>query len=181
MAIHTGAANPATTGEHHIETIGASTEQSNVTEAMREAGAAHIGGGSTFDHEERLEMAEEIYLAMATAAVTEAGEAAYRQGYEDGATDAVAGEISGVNIAEGWDAYSDKFALAMKKEIDHVADTEAMAGQPVAEKEIVGQLGDIEPIEASSVCPICGRDTPHNHSDFEIRRWRQLGAARRQA
>ena len=35
-----------------------------ITEAMREAGAAHIGGGSTFDHEERLEMAEEIYLAM---------------------------------------------------------------------------------------------------------------------
>ena len=36
-------------------------------------------------------------------------------------------------------------ALAMataapEKEIDHVADTEALAGQPVAEKEIVGRI-----------------------------------------
>ena len=38
-----------------------------VTEAMREAGANHIGGGSTFDREERLEMAEAIYTAMTSA------------------------------------------------------------------------------------------------------------------
>lgn len=40
---------------------------SQVTEAMIEAGAACIGGGSTFDHEERREMAEEIYLTMSSA------------------------------------------------------------------------------------------------------------------
>lgn len=36
-------------------------------DAMIEAGAGKIGGGSTFDHEERREMAEEIYTAMQAA------------------------------------------------------------------------------------------------------------------
>jgi hypothetical protein len=48
-------------------------EPEEATEAMIEAGAALIGGGSTFDHNERREMASEIYVAMRSAA-QEAGD-----------------------------------------------------------------------------------------------------------
>jgi predicted RNase H-like HicB family nuclease len=44
--------------------MGKPTSKDGVTDAMIEAGAGKIGGGSTFDHVERREMAEEIYLAM---------------------------------------------------------------------------------------------------------------------
>lgn len=46
------------------------------------------------------------------------GEEAYRQGYSDGAADALSGNVCGVNIAEGWDAYSDTFAAAMSRAPD---------------------------------------------------------------
>lgn len=47
------------------------------------------------------------------------GEAAYRQGYDDGAADAMSGNVCGVNIAEGWDAYRDTFARAAISAMAH--------------------------------------------------------------
>ena len=36
---------------------------------------------------------------------------------------------------------------------------------------------ELEGLKGSFVCPICGRDTPHPHSDSEQRMWRRAEAA----